>query len=249
MSRRFLEETATITLGTTHLQYTLRRTARKSVGLQISDKGLVVSAPHHLPHAELSTALKERQIWILSRLSHWRECQARMLSLEELIRKDLRLPVAGKHYLLQFDPTLKRTRHDEANLQIHLPMQAPESAKEFDKALLLIQKLMKTLAKARFQNVANQVAARRNLPPFSLHLTSARCRWGSCNSEGELRLNWRLMYYPDKVIEYVVAHEMAHLIQMNHSPAFWAEVASLMPDYQPVHNYLSDMNPDKVPLI
>lgn len=172
-----------------------------------------------------------------------------MICLEDLIEKGLKLPIAGHHYRLIFNPDTKRTRLDYSAFELSLPMPSPETQGDFEIAQKMIQRQLKLMAKSRFQAVADAVAARKNLPSFSLHLTSARCRWGSCNSNGELRLNWRLMYYPDKVIEYVVAHEMAHLIQMNHSPAFWSEVASLMPDFQPVHNYLSNMNPDKVPLI
>jgi len=63
-------------------------------------------------------------------------------------------------------------------------------------------------------------------------LTSAATRWGSCTADGKIRLNWRLMHFPLSMIDYVAAHELAHLKEMNHSPRFWAVVRSVMPDYE-----------------
>jgi predicted metal-dependent hydrolase len=65
-----------------------------------------------------------------------------------------------------------------------------------------------------------------------LTLRDTRSRWGSCSATGALSYSWRLILAPPRVLDYVAAHEVAHLAQMNHSPAFWAEVARLMPDYE-----------------
>ncbi|MAK64650.1 MAG: hypothetical protein CMF75_07930 [Maricaulis sp.] len=61
-------------------------------------------------------------------------------------------------------------------------------------------------------------------------------RWGSCASDATIRLNWRLMGFPEELIDYVCAHEAAHLVQPNHSPAYWRVVESLMPDWQERRN-------------
>ncbi len=57
-----------------------------------------------------------------------------------------------------------------------------------------------------------------------------KSRWGSCSSSGNLSFSWRLVFAPEPVIDYVVAHEVAHLVEMNHGPRFWRVVASLTPD-------------------
>lgn len=80
--------------------------------------------------------------------------------------------------------------------------------------------------------------ARWSRPPARLRISSARRRWGSCSSRGTLSFSWRLMAAPDFAIDYVIAHELAHLREMNHSPRFWAEVARLMPDWQRGHAWL-----------
>ncbi|MGZ8155323.1 MAG: M48 family metallopeptidase, partial [Burkholderiales bacterium] len=65
-----------------------------------------------------------------------------------------------------------------------------------------------------------------------VRLSNARTRWGSCHVSGRIHLNWRLVQMPLRLIDYVVAHEVAHLMEMNHSKRFWRTVAGMVPDYQ-----------------
>ena len=74
--------------------------------------------------------------------------------------------------------------------------------------------------------------------PTGLQLSSARTRWGSCTAAGVVRLNWRLVQAPLAVLDYVIAHELAHLKHMDHSAAFWAETARLFPDWRNARAWL-----------
>ncbi len=74
----------------------------------------------------------------------------------------------------------------------------------------------------------------------TLRLSNARSEWGSCNARGEIRLNWRLVQLPPTLAEYVVAHEVAHLVELNHSPRFWALVERLMPGHAALRRELED---------
>ena len=76
-------------------------------------------------------------------------------------------------------------------------------------------------------------------PPF--RLSRAKTRWGSCNSRGLISLNWRLIQLPLHLIDYVVAHELAHLIEMNHSQAFWKVVESVCPEYRVARKDLKEI--------
>ena len=125
-----------------------------------------------------------------------------------------------------------------------------DSAAQRDK---IIEKVLKAHGKEVFTHMASKLVDRQTtaqrLPNFSIHLSSPSSRWGSCNSRREVRLNWRLVHYPPQMIEYVIAHELAHLVEMNHSARFWAVVESLMPGYQEPHKLLSKMNPAEVPVL
>ena len=74
-----------------------------------------------------------------------------------------------------------------------------------------------------------------------------RGRWGSCSSRSGIRLNWRLMHFALPNIDYVVAHELSHLREMNHGPQFWATVQSILPEFESARKALRDHEPDSLP--
>jgi predicted metal-dependent hydrolase len=82
------------------------------------------------------------------------------------------------------------------------------------------------------------LAAKLGKEPSGIALRDTRSRWGSCTSTGNIMLSWRLIGAPPRVFEYVVAHELAHLMELNHSPRFWAHVEALMPDWRPARAWL-----------
>jgi len=91
---------------------------------------------------------------------------------------------------------------------------------------------LKFRARARLVEASARYAALLGRPPGPITLRDTRSRWGSCAADWALMYSWRLILAPPEVLDYVAAHEVAHLVEMNHSPAFWAAVARLMPDYQ-----------------
>jgi len=89
--------------------------------------------------------------------------------------------------------------------------------------------------------------ARTGLTINRWRLSSAATRWGSCTSEGNILLNWRLIHFPVGIIDYVIAHELAHLREMNHGPGFWAEVGQLMPGFEDARDTLRRHDPGSLP--
>ena len=81
-------------------------------------------------------------------------------------------------------------------------------------------------------------AQRLGRTPKRWTLSSARTRWGSCTADGTIRLNWRLVHFPLDVVDYVIAHELAHLSEMNHGPRFWATVGDLFPEFRQARAWL-----------
>ncbi|MFH1605020.1 MAG: M48 family metallopeptidase [Pseudomonadota bacterium] len=86
------------------------------------------------------------------------------------------------------------------------------------------------------------------VPTPTLALSNARTQWGMCREDGRVRLNWRLIHLPLRLVDYVVAHELAHLREMNHSPRFWDEVGRIYPDYQAARRELRDCS-DHLPIL
>jgi hypothetical protein len=86
------------------------------------------------------------------------------------------------------------------------------------------------LAKRDFAARTRLLAARLDKSVARVGVRDPKSRWGSCSSRGAISYSWRLVFAPEAVIDYVVAHEVAHLVEMNHSPRFWRVVASLVAD-------------------
>jgi len=114
---------------------------------------------------------------------------------------------------------------------------------------------LKDLVQAWLQGEAQRIFSERlehygqqlGVEHRSLRLSAARTRWGSCTAEGHIRLNWRLVHFPISAIDYVVAHELAHLREMNHSPRFWQTVAQLFPDFEKARAHLKNPPPELLP--
>ena len=230
------------------LEYTLLRSKRRTIGFLINDSGLRVTAPRWVTLPEIEQAILGKESWIVSKLQlrHERAAQRRAQQIEW--RDGARLPYLGGALTLRLHPAPAATaavHHDPVagELAVHLPAGAHEQA-------------LKDIVKNWLQQQARQLFATR-LPLYAerlgvqyraFTLTSARTQWGSCTAAGMIRLNWRLMHFAQEQIDYVVAHELAHLREMNHSPRFWAIVASVFPDYAAARKVLRERGPEVLPV-
>jgi predicted metal-dependent hydrolase len=97
---------------------------------------------------------------------------------------------------------------------------------------------LKAFAQSDALAYCESLVAKLGKSPKSVALRDTRSRWGSCTSNGDIMVSWRLVAAPPMVFEYVVAHELAHLIELNHSPSFWAQVSALMPNWRPARAWL-----------
>ena len=103
-----------------------------------------------------------------------------------------------------------------------------------------IEALLRHLARAALAEATGRHAAALGVTPGGLTLRDTRSRWGSCSSEGNLMFSWRLIMAPPRVLDYVAAHEVAHLRHMDHSAAFWATVETLFPAHKAERRWLKE---------
>jgi predicted metal-dependent hydrolase len=207
------------------IPYHLERRVRKTVGLKINHNGLIVHAPTRLSQKELERMLLSKADWIVKKLQGQQENQlekfiwedgASMLLLGNTIELSVRLDSVSR--VLEYEP---------GRISVALP--TPNNQTSIARKVLLWYKKQ---AQTDFTRRIELLAAKLGVETPPLFLSSARSRWGSCNSRGEVRLNWRLLQAPPHIINYVVAHELAHLKEMNHSAKFWATVGRIYPEYK-----------------
>lgn len=220
----------------TWLTYQLQRSKRRSIGFLINEDGLRVTAPRWVTLADIEKAIHEKQAWILRKLAERRELTARRLRPAMEWRDGARLPYLGNEITLRIAQGAANAAHfcHEANeLLISLPHEASEQQLK-DR----VQAWLQQEARREFNQRLPVFAEKLNVRYHSMTLSAATTRWGSCTSQGKIRLNWRLIHFSPQIIDYVVAHELAHLREMNHSPRFWATVQSVFPDFETARHQL-----------
>ncbi|MGB5871052.1 MAG: SprT family zinc-dependent metalloprotease [Albidovulum sp.] len=203
--------------GDPPVELTLRRSARaRRFSLRVSrlDGRVTLSMPPHAAEAEAMAFAESQAEWI--RRNQGRAAQICRVELGTaiplegrmvtLVAADLRAPqLLGDQLLVPPDPA-------------RMPIR--------------VMAYLKLQARQRLQAASDHYAQALGRRHAGLVLRDTRSRWGSCAADGQLMYSWRLIMAPPDVLDYVAAHEVAHLAEMNHSPAFWAVVRRLMPGYE-----------------
>jgi len=219
-------KTASITLANGHtIEYQLEHRKRRTVGLKITDEGLIVHAPKHLFGFQLNKILLEKSQWIAKKLAAREDNFVPPMQWED--GETLQLLGQPLTLYVVHDTKNKKAQFNHDSLTITSPQaDDPEVIKH------KVIQWYKKEATTDFQRRLEILAAKLNVPTPPLKLSNAKSRWGSCSSRGDIRLNWRLIQGPPHIINYVISHELAHLKEMNHSAKFWAVVASIFPQYK-----------------
>ncbi len=217
--------------------FEFRRARRRSIGFVIGPEGLTVSAPRWVGVGEVEAALREKSRWILRKLQEQQE-RARRLAQARVDWKDgTTIPFLGETVIVIVDPRVTgAVLHSDAaslpgvpRLTLHVGLPHGAAAAQLRDA---VQSWLQRQARRVFEERCAEFAPRLGVQVRRLSLSSASTRWGSARADGSIRLNWRLVHFAVPVIDYVVAHELAHLREMNHSGAFWEVVRSVLPDFE-----------------
>lgn len=228
-----------IDLGRAVVAYAFQRARRRSIGMVVSAEGLSVRAPRWVGWAEIEAALREKAGWIEAKLLEQHERARRHAAARIEWCDGAGVPYLGGTLTVRLDPAVTGARLEPADdgapcrgaaapgpaLRIGLPKGAePEQIRD------VVQAWLKRQARRLFEERCAHYAPRLGVRLRRLALSSAQTRWGSASADGSVRLNWRLIHFALPTIDYVVAHELAHLREMNHSPRFWDVVRSVIPD-------------------
>lgn len=221
------------------IEYEFRRSKRRTIGFLVNENGLRVTAPRWATLKSVEEAIREKERWITSKLHYFLHQYKKRQTTPLQLENGTTLPYLGSNLLL-------RLQNGPVN---HVLMN------EITKELLVTsshtaQSTAEENLRTWFQEKARQFFAER-LPVYaamlgvnyrSFSLSSAKQRWGSCSISGNIRLNWRLIYFSPSLIDYVIVHELAHLREMNHSKRFWEIVSQAYPDYKAARKALNQEN-------
>ena len=219
------------------LEYELRRSTRRSIGFMIDDDGLRVTAPKRVNIAEIDEAIRTKQHWILSKLKERRERRAARLQKPPLEWIDgAQLPYLGADITLRLlVGGRNRSIYNPNTRELWMTLM-PGASENLLKER--VKQWYQQQAKELFEQRLDLYAARLGVQYHSFGLSSAGTRWGSCTADRKIRLNWKLIHFSLPLIDYVVAHELSHILEMNHSQQFWDTVGLIYPEYEEAKNLL-----------
>ena len=232
-------------LGGHIVGYEFRRMRRKTIGFSVATEGLVVSAPRWVPVGEIEAAVQEKSRWILKKLQEQDERARKQASQRIEWRDGASLPFLGETVIVVLDAravgavlhTAQDTLPGVPRLTLHVGLPEHASPEQIrDTVQSWLQRQAKRVFEERCHHFAKQLGVRWT----RLSLSSASTRWGSASADGAIRLHWRLIHFALPTIDYVVAHELAHLRVMDHSPRFWDVVRSVIPDVERLRDGLRD---------
>ena len=207
------------------LGYRLIRARRRTLGILVGGRGVEVRAPRWAGVGEVERFLREKEKWI------WRHLKDRCSKKEAFQWNDGDcIPLFGQPASLEIRRVASKPRERAVLMEenrLVTRILADDGAEQ-------LRSLVQTWLRERMLQTGtervNLYSAKLGVPTPSVRLSNARTRWGSCSASGRVSLNWRLIHMPARLIDYVVAHEIAHLLEMNHSARFWSILEGVYPN-------------------
>lgn len=221
--------------GTQTIEFHVKRTDRKTIwiGIEAPDTVKVV-APKGLPDELLLSHIKKKAKWIVTKLSEVREVQ-HLRAKKEFVNGESFLYL-GRSFSLQIeiDETIKKPLINlfQEEFLIVTPTKNQEALK---------QSMELWYREKTYKNVVEKVNYFQQffeVKPNNIKVKEQKKRWASCSSQRNLNFNWRCSMAPSSVLDYIVLHEMCHMMHMNHSKEFWDLIERIMPDYKKRREWL-----------
>jgi predicted metal-dependent hydrolase len=226
---------ATFQYGTTTIDYILSYKANKSdITVSVDwTNGVTVVAPEHIDLTVLEQALHKKAPWILKKLYEFNEIK--LLSAAKEFLSGEKFPYLGRQYRLKVTPQEKIV---EGTLTFNRGLFTAITPKKWDdiqrqqQLKALFQHWYYTHGQLKLEERQKLYSPKMECYPTKLVIKEQEMRWGSCTKNGTVNINWLILMAPMRIVDYVLVHELAHLKQPDHSPAFWATIQSILPDYE-----------------
>lgn len=218
-------------------EYELIQSKRKTIGIVVKTGGIVViKAPSHLSVQEIERCMEQKQNWILDKIMEMEQQSDKVPNRSYQTGETLYY--LGQEYQLVRKPAIigRRVyvRLEGNSIVIYGKFEQEEQVKQALEAWY--QQRATVWMTKRLNYFKEQIGVDYKKVSFR----SPKTRWGSCSSTKSIMLNWKLVMAPSEIIDYVICHELCHLLEMNHSSAFWALVEKQIPDWKERRAWLKE---------
>jgi len=217
------------------LDYKIRRSKRKTIALNVSPKGeLEVVAPNEMDDKQIESVINKKKFWIYKTINKTKEKLSKQLK-KEFISGEL-FWYLGKRYRLDVTNDCEHSGLEFKQNKFIL------SSDTVHKAELLFREFYRHKAKEKLEPQVLKYAKQMGVKYKEVKIIEMKKRWGSCTNQGNIILNLHLIKAPMYVIDYVIVHELAHLIEYNHSKKFWNIVKTQIPNYKEHMQWLNKLD-------
>ncbi|MCL1997034.1 MAG: M48 family metallopeptidase [Defluviitaleaceae bacterium] len=204
------------------IEYTLIRSRRKTASLHIKPEGVEVRVPLKYPRAKVDEFVMSKEEWINSKLNELQKRieKKRTFALnygDTIMYRGVAYSIVAKDV----------TQPEFEGRCFYLP---PNLESDTIKAICVAT--YRHLARIHIIDRTAVYAELMGVTPAKVKINNAKTRWGSCSHKKNINFSWRLIMADDDVIDYVIVHELAHLLELNHSRMFWDIVENIMPNYR-----------------
>lgn len=221
------------------MQYQLIKSKRKTIAISFDrDGNLVAKAPYFTRKYEIEAFLLEKSEWIESTRIRLMRAEEEEKALRLKLENGDELYYLGEKRIL----TVVREERKRAKINcvldrllLYVPYEADYAYKKEQ-----LEKWYRKEAAEVLADKANAFAGRIGVRFEDIRIKDQKSRWGSCSSKGNLNFNWRIIMAPEPVCDYVVIHELCHLVYMNHSEDFWRLVFAYCPEYKQCKKWLKE---------
>lgn len=212
----------------------IRTDRRKSADIRVEEGAVSIVVPNETSLEKIDQLLESKRRWIKEKMAlHQQTAPA---SSREFVSGEA-FPYLGRNYRLKIEiGDFAPVKLVHGRLLVTLP-QSTQRQKMVRNALV---RWYKRQAEQKIKEKVTRFAPAVGISPMGVDIRTFKSRWGSCTTKGKLEFNWQIMMAPNRMVDYVVMHELCHLIRHDHSPEFWNELGRAMPDYLQCREWLRE---------
>ncbi len=219
------------------LRVAVVRSPRRTAALHIVGSELQVRVPAHLADERVAAILQQKRPWIRSKVAQIQQLPPHRP--RELVSGES-FPYLGRHYRLKVQEGHAVGVCLSGGILLATVRPQEQGDQRRERIRHYLERWYRTRALERLREKADRFARQMDVTPAGVSVRAFRSRWGSCDSQGQVVFNWPIIKAPHPVVDYVVIHELAHLVHANHSKAFWQLVESHCPAFALHRTWLKD---------
>jgi len=211
------------------IEYQIKYSNRKTLNISVErDRSIIVRAPHYLTADRIDKIVQSKRQWIKEKLNHAQKYPL-IAENKEFVSGETLMYLGKNYQLLVVDEEFEGIEFEQ---RFKISKANQPKANELFKKWYLKQALIK------IEPLATKYAKSLGVQYNQFKTSEMKYRWGSCTPANNIIFNWRIIKAPMYVLEYLVAHELVHLIENNHTPRFWNILSIQVPNYEKAKNWL-----------